>query len=361
MSSFIRETDFYKSTMSFNTHLYNYSQDLRRRTGQLIPVEITAMDAAAGVVIKNMGRKLIPGIHPGVSVPMISIGFVGANDGEAHSAFIDPTVLRFNGNFSGPPGPQGPPGPESASKLQDIYNNSIEGAMITTDAMIGGAFQIKCGTYANTDNVFEIFDGSGNNTACITGEGKICALAIDVSGTLAVTGPLSASNFSGTSSGTNTGDQTITLTGGVTGSGTSSIATTVITNANLSGAISSVGNTTTHNYTHVTATTNATTNSTTDVTMTSMTTTPAAGTYLVSFDSTVFNSKNNKTMTISIYSGGTQVAASVRQITTATTASHIGTQAIVTVNGAQAVDVRWHVSANTGTVNQRALTLIRVA
>lgn len=46
---------------------------------------------------------------------------------------------------------------------------------------------------------------------------------------LTITGPLSASNFSGSSSGTNTGDQTITLTGDVTGSGTGSFATTVVT------------------------------------------------------------------------------------------------------------------------------------
>lgn len=50
---------------------------------------------------------------------------------------------------------------------------------------------------------------------------------------VAATGIISASNFSGTfagtSSGTNTGDQTITLTGDVTGSGTGSIATTLST------------------------------------------------------------------------------------------------------------------------------------
>jgi hypothetical protein len=43
---------------------------------------------------------------------------------------------------------------------------------------------------------------------------------------VAATGTLSGSNFSGSSSGANTGDQTITLTGAVTGSGTSSFATT---------------------------------------------------------------------------------------------------------------------------------------
>lgn len=44
---------------------------------------------------------------------------------------------------------------------------------------------------------------------------------------LAVSGNLSAANFSGNSSGTNTGNQTITLTGDVTGTGTGSFAATL--------------------------------------------------------------------------------------------------------------------------------------
>jgi hypothetical protein len=43
---------------------------------------------------------------------------------------------------------------------------------------------------------------------------------------VAATGTISGSNFSGTSSGTNTGNQTITLTGDITGSGTGSFAAT---------------------------------------------------------------------------------------------------------------------------------------
>ena len=46
---------------------------------------------------------------------------------------------------------------------------------------------------------------------------------------VAASGTITASNFSGSSSGTNTGNQTITLTGDVTGSGTGSFATTLST------------------------------------------------------------------------------------------------------------------------------------
>lgn len=51
---------------------------------------------------------------------------------------------------------------------------------------------------------------------------------------VAATGTISGSNFSGSSSGTNTGDQTISLTGDVTGSGTGSFAATLSTvNSNV--------------------------------------------------------------------------------------------------------------------------------
>jgi hypothetical protein len=51
---------------------------------------------------------------------------------------------------------------------------------------------------------------------------------------VAATGTIGGSNFTGSSSGTNTGDQTITLTGDVTGTGTGSFPTTLATvNANV--------------------------------------------------------------------------------------------------------------------------------
>jgi len=53
---------------------------------------------------------------------------------------------------------------------------------------------------------------------------------------VAATGTVTGSNFSGSSSGTNTGDQTITLTGDVTGSGTSSFATALSATGVIAGS-----------------------------------------------------------------------------------------------------------------------------
>ncbi len=87
---------------------------------------------------------------------------------------------------------------------------------------------------------------TGNNGVTVSGS------PITTSGTLtfglgnitptsvAATGTIGGSNFSGTSSGTNTGDQTITLTGDVTGSGTGSFATALSTTGVAAGTYGSI-------------------------------------------------------------------------------------------------------------------------
>lgn len=58
---------------------------------------------------------------------------------------------------------------------------------------------------------------------------------------VAATGTISGSNFSGSVSGTNTGDQTITLTGAITGSGTGTFATTYAGNLPVANLNSGTG------------------------------------------------------------------------------------------------------------------------
>ena len=94
-----------------------------------------------------------------------------------------------------------------------------------------------------------------------------------------------------------------------------------------------------------------------------MTITPTAGTYMVWFASSVQNSGGSTDIFMSIYAGGVQVAASeVRADQSA--GSHDSpfcAIAMVTVNGAQAIEGRRRVAANTGTMHQRTLMFLQVA
>jgi hypothetical protein len=115
--------------------------------------------------------------------------------------------------------------------------------------------------------------------------------------------------------------------------------------------------------TSVTGTSTITTSSLTDVLMTGMSITPVAGNYMVFFSGDIRNSNLGRTMVMSIYSGGSIQTAS-ESINYNPSASSIYTfksQALITVNGAQAIEGRWRTSANTATNTRRTLSIIRVA
>jgi hypothetical protein len=118
--------------------------------------------------------------------------------------------------------------------------------------------------------------------------------------------------------------------------------------------------------TSVTATADDSTTSATDVQVVGMTLTPAAGTYMVFFGGSVDSSINNTTMLMSIYSGGVQVAASVRRVTRGGGQGNVTIpftcMAVVTVSGAQAVQGEWNISGGaTATMHQRGLFVLKVA
>lgn len=94
-----------------------------------------------------------------------------------------------------------------------------------------------------------------------------------------------------------------------------------------------------------------------------MTLTPTAGTYFVWFAGSINNNTNNTGMNVSIYSGGTQVAASEEAYLSARTSQDIPFCCIaqVTVDGTQAIEGRWRVDSNTGTMHQRTLMILQVA
>lgn len=116
-----------------------------------------------------------------------------------------------------------------------------------------------------------------------------------------------------------------------------------------------------------TATADATTTSATYVLLTGMTLTPAAGTYLVMFSTSVDHNTDNADVFVNIYVGGAIVAHTERQATpqntafgAATQSIGLATQTIATVNGSQAIEARWRTTAATATAHERTLTIVRL-
>lgn len=105
-----------------------------------------------------------------------------------------------------------------------------------------------------------------------------------------------------------------------------------------------------------------TTTSATDVLMSGMTTTPAAGNYMVWFSGDVSNGTNNTDVYTSIYVGGTQVSGSERYYRRGnqTISNSFASMARVTVNGAQAIEGRWRTSGGTASCLNRQLYFMQV-
>lgn len=121
--------------------------------------------------------------------------------------------------------------------------------------------------------------------------------------------------------------------------------------------------------TQATASADTTTTSTSQVLINGMTLTPAAGTYMVWFSTSVDHSNQVTAITTSIYVGGVQNTGSIRSVMTRTnalgantlTASMSTGEATVTVNGSQAIEARWSTTAGTATAHQRTLTILRIS
>ncbi len=112
----------------------------------------------------------------------------------------------------------------------------------------------------------------------------------------------------------------------------------------------------------VNATGDTTTASGTDVLIASMTITPAAGTYMVIFDTSVNSSANGiARMFISLYSGGVQVTGTEKTIGISGGANvPVTCSCITTVNGSQAIEARWRAAAGTQTAHERILNIMKI-
>lgn len=120
--------------------------------------------------------------------------------------------------------------------------------------------------------------------------------------------------------------------------------------------------------TEVSATATTTTNSGTDALMNSMTITPVSGTYLVWFSTDLNSPTAGAVISLSYYIGGSQKADSLRKVmpfaggtlTVGNQRIGVALNGVVTVNGSQAIEVRWSTSAGTMTAAARTMNILRV-
>lgn len=121
--------------------------------------------------------------------------------------------------------------------------------------------------------------------------------------------------------------------------------------------------------TEVNDTANDTTTSSTEAVLDSMTITPVAGKYLVLFSSWVSHNTASATATFSIYVDSTQKADSIRTaiplggivIGLSALDIPVAINGVVTVNGSQAIAIKWKTSSGTATCHQRTMNIIRLS
>lgn len=100
--------------------------------------------------------------------------------------------------------------------------------------------------------------------------------------------------------------------------------------------------------------------------ITGMTVTPAAGTYFVTFSSSVLLNASGEGLDYGLYVGGVlrthtqRSSAAADSFGTPTDEQSLHTQGIFTVNGSQAIDARVISETGTATIHQRSLILIRL-
>lgn len=123
-----------------------------------------------------------------------------------------------------------------------------------------------------------------------------------------------------------------------------------------------IGTATKVSTTDVQSNTTITNSLTADTLATGMTATPKAGKYVVIWSGYGGNSNNNASIIMSLYVGGAQVVGTERQHMASQANARIpfSTQALVTVDGTQAIEGRWRASANTGTMIGKSFTVIEV-
>lgn len=120
-------------------------------------------------------------------------------------------------------------------------------------------------------------------------------------------------------------------------------------------------------YNEVSATASTSTTSSSYTQMNSMTTTPAAGTYMVSFSGQGSGTNNDQEMQIAIYVDGSKQGYTERDYgfdsnpTNNSGGFSMHTEAIVAVDGTDAIEVRYNTDSGTFNVSKRSMILLKVS
>lgn len=115
----------------------------------------------------------------------------------------------------------------------------------------------------------------------------------------------------------------------------------------------------------VTATTDTSTQDSSYTQLDSMTITPSSGTYIISFSASGNNTSGNANSIYAIYSAGSKVAHSERQLAwgggghTGDFDAAMHTQAEVTVNGSQVIEIKYAAVTGSFSVHERSMHLIK--
>lgn len=115
------------------------------------------------------------------------------------------------------------------------------------------------------------------------------------------------------------------------------------------------------------ATSNTSTTSSSYSAINSMSSTPTAGTYIVSFSASGKGNSDDQEMQVCLYSDGSAITHSERDYGYEADASNndrrftIHTQSLVTVNGSQNIEARFKTNTGSFTVYERTMTLLKVA
>lgn len=227
----------------------------------------------------------------------------------------------------------------SLSRIADIAaGNVLLSGGVSTAPSYG-----KVGLTTHVSGVLPIINGGTNSSTALNNN----RIMVSASGSIVEAAALNNGQL--LIGSTSTAPVAATLTAG-----------TGISITNAAGAITIASSLSVINQ--ATSVTDAVTISTTDVVITGMTVTPGAGDYLVFFTGAVENTGFGDPVTISIYTNGSQIAASVvKSESFGGMSNPIGSNAFITNLGAgQAIEVKWKVSNGTGTCHQRTLIVQKV-